>query len=418
MQEDTYLGNKADPLSLNLYSYCYNNPIRYYDPTGHVVTQADIDRAYANNPPDKAAQIVKDIQKATDDWNKAKAAGNQAAMDKAHADADKARGTTTNKDGTTSGVAGGSTSVYKDSKDKDTLSTAQKNAAKEAEYKAVAKELGLSTTPDSPYKDIIDCLNGTGGFTSFTGVLDYNQSTGVGKITVSGNSFTLTKSSDQIIALTAQYPAEGIFTYPMQGVWSITSLTNNANMLYKTMDEAAEAWAIAYYALTDYLYMEQSSFIYMLWDGNKMLGYSYTLAIVGEPHVASGMWDGLGFIPENGITCGMIHSHPSETSFSYSDKSIARDNNFTSYVVVPGSNDGQATIKKFGDYRRVVNTSMYYSMYWGSWKESSLRTDITFKPLTNEEKVLLVEMYYSRWEQHAQNCNRFNCGEDKIWPKQ
>ena len=71
MQEDTYLGNKVYPLSLNLYTYCYYNPIRYYDQTGHVVTQADIDRAYANNPPDKAAQIVKDIQKTTDDWNKA-----------------------------------------------------------------------------------------------------------------------------------------------------------------------------------------------------------------------------------------------------------------------------------------------------------------------------------------------------------
>jgi len=35
MQEDTYFGNAADPLSLNLYTYCVNNPIRYIDPTGH-----------------------------------------------------------------------------------------------------------------------------------------------------------------------------------------------------------------------------------------------------------------------------------------------------------------------------------------------------------------------------------------------
>ena len=35
MQEDTYLGNKSDPLSLNLYAYCNNNPLVYYDPTGH-----------------------------------------------------------------------------------------------------------------------------------------------------------------------------------------------------------------------------------------------------------------------------------------------------------------------------------------------------------------------------------------------
>ncbi|TYQ15501.1 UNVERIFIED_CONTAM: RHS repeat-associated protein [Acetivibrio alkalicellulosi] len=35
LQEDTYRGDPRDPLSLNLYAYCANNPIRYYDPTGH-----------------------------------------------------------------------------------------------------------------------------------------------------------------------------------------------------------------------------------------------------------------------------------------------------------------------------------------------------------------------------------------------
>lgn len=35
MQEDTYSGNPNDPLSLNLYTYCANNPIRYDDPSGH-----------------------------------------------------------------------------------------------------------------------------------------------------------------------------------------------------------------------------------------------------------------------------------------------------------------------------------------------------------------------------------------------
>ncbi|MFZ5968225.1 MAG: S8 family serine peptidase [Bacillota bacterium] len=33
--EDTYRGSLADPLSLNLYTYVSNNPIKYYDPTGH-----------------------------------------------------------------------------------------------------------------------------------------------------------------------------------------------------------------------------------------------------------------------------------------------------------------------------------------------------------------------------------------------
>jgi RHS repeat-associated protein len=35
LQEDTYRGDPNDPLSLNLYTYVKNNPLIYYDPTGH-----------------------------------------------------------------------------------------------------------------------------------------------------------------------------------------------------------------------------------------------------------------------------------------------------------------------------------------------------------------------------------------------
>lgn len=35
LQEDTYTGTADDPLSLNLYTYVKNNPLIYYDPTGH-----------------------------------------------------------------------------------------------------------------------------------------------------------------------------------------------------------------------------------------------------------------------------------------------------------------------------------------------------------------------------------------------
>jgi RHS repeat-associated protein len=35
MQEDTYTGDRNDPLSLNLYTYCHNEPLMYSDPTGH-----------------------------------------------------------------------------------------------------------------------------------------------------------------------------------------------------------------------------------------------------------------------------------------------------------------------------------------------------------------------------------------------
>jgi RHS repeat-associated protein len=83
MQEDTYRGNQKDPLSLNLYTYCHNNPIKYYDPTGHVLSEADT----KNLSPAQQDAILK----ATNDWNKAAAAGDQAGMSAAHAAAEAIR---------------------------------------------------------------------------------------------------------------------------------------------------------------------------------------------------------------------------------------------------------------------------------------------------------------------------------------
>jgi RHS repeat-associated protein len=47
--EDTYRGEKNDPLSLNLYTYCHNEPIQYVDPSGHsevVINLANQDYSY------------------------------------------------------------------------------------------------------------------------------------------------------------------------------------------------------------------------------------------------------------------------------------------------------------------------------------------------------------------------------------
>ena len=39
LTEDTYRGQRNDPLSLNLYTYCNSNPIRFFDPSGHMAEQ-------------------------------------------------------------------------------------------------------------------------------------------------------------------------------------------------------------------------------------------------------------------------------------------------------------------------------------------------------------------------------------------
>jgi RHS repeat-associated protein len=46
LQEDTYRGDPNDPLSLNLYSYCHNEPIMYFDPTGHWIDEIEERYAY------------------------------------------------------------------------------------------------------------------------------------------------------------------------------------------------------------------------------------------------------------------------------------------------------------------------------------------------------------------------------------
>ena len=77
MQEDTYRGQVKDPLSLNLYTYCHNEPIMYFDPTGH--TQKN-DNQYSTVA---QALIIVQTQKydqAASDYAKAKKNNDSAAM--------------------------------------------------------------------------------------------------------------------------------------------------------------------------------------------------------------------------------------------------------------------------------------------------------------------------------------------------
>jgi len=63
LQEDTYIGNQKDPLSLNLYTYCRNEPLMYSDPTGHrEVTERD-ERNMGGGIPPSSAQIMADKEK-------------------------------------------------------------------------------------------------------------------------------------------------------------------------------------------------------------------------------------------------------------------------------------------------------------------------------------------------------------------
>lgn len=79
--EDSYRGEINDPLTLNLYTYCANNPIRYYDPSGHAFTEWD----NKNVKDEKDRQAIRDASKA---WENAK---NDAERTAAHKMAEDAR---------------------------------------------------------------------------------------------------------------------------------------------------------------------------------------------------------------------------------------------------------------------------------------------------------------------------------------
>ncbi len=61
LSEDTYAGDLNDPLSLNLYTYCLNNPISYFDPTGYLTEIAEnamkLFTDIINNPNSSQLQI-------------------------------------------------------------------------------------------------------------------------------------------------------------------------------------------------------------------------------------------------------------------------------------------------------------------------------------------------------------------------
>ena len=77
MQEDTYRGDPNDPLTLNLYTYCANNPLIYSDPSGHMFVEGtEIGghvKASEADYDEKATKVILEnrqaIVKAADEFN-------------------------------------------------------------------------------------------------------------------------------------------------------------------------------------------------------------------------------------------------------------------------------------------------------------------------------------------------------------
>jgi len=81
ISEDSVKGQIDSPLTLNLYTYCINNPIRYIDPSGH--------RQIGDENLSQGAQKI--IDQATSDYKAAAAKGDKKGMAAAHQKAEDAR---------------------------------------------------------------------------------------------------------------------------------------------------------------------------------------------------------------------------------------------------------------------------------------------------------------------------------------
>ena len=62
LSEDTYCGDVSDPLSLNLYTYCANNPLVYYDPTGNTYVPLEVPEEYRENSKNKDSVWRYDVE--------------------------------------------------------------------------------------------------------------------------------------------------------------------------------------------------------------------------------------------------------------------------------------------------------------------------------------------------------------------
>ena len=74
ISEDSYFGEDENPLSLNRYTYCHNDPIQFVDPSGH---SESIDKFLSVGDQER-------VQKLGQDYAAAKKKGNIKAMDDAH----------------------------------------------------------------------------------------------------------------------------------------------------------------------------------------------------------------------------------------------------------------------------------------------------------------------------------------------
>ena len=166
---------------------------------------------------------------------------------------------------------------------------------------------------------------------------------------------------------------------------------------YVSADLAAMAFATEIYAASLYIRHEFSTEIYKVTENGKTL-YYYTEPAAGSPHSASGI--DMNRVPENGTAVAYSHTHPNSNSFSTGDINYADYYYIDAYFNGPNVNVNKYD-QSTGNYPIFVGT-------------------ITPDPLTEAEKLALVEEFHDSWYNHIVDgkCEKgFNCA-NIVWPTQ
>ncbi len=172
-----------------------------------------------------------------------------------------------------------------------------------------------------------------------------------------------------------------------------------AGELFESVDAAAKDWAKVYYGITDYTLLEQSSVIYEVFDKkNKSVGYSYTPAIIGEPHRNSVSKND---IPNGTVYIGYIHSHANSPGFSVGDIFAAASPKGLAFVVVPGANAGEVNILKFQKEEFDIKT---------------IAENVRFNEMGYRDRIELPLRYQKIWNDHINAGCEFDC-KDLPWPR-
>ncbi len=171
---------------------------------------------------------------------------------------------------------------------------------------------------------------------------------------------------------------------------------------FSSPDEAAKDWAFNYYGASDYVAFECASIIYMDWDENGNIFYSYTYGVWGEAHSVS-PGNAMKFVPDSAVAFSVIHSHPNSPDFSPADMNYATSRCWSIYVVTKASSG--VDVKKWADTRQ-------------GYKETTIVTNQAIAQLSNERKQDLRNKFQAKWNAHVKNgCPQgFGC-EHKKWPR-